>query len=73
MNNKIHDAWKWSWQFGDLEQTYWVEKKGEKKIVKWESNDGQIGEMINSIRVPYWRLHDNKDLPYREKLGIPKF
>ncbi|MFQ5627420.1 MAG: hypothetical protein ACE5I1_01570 [bacterium] len=63
-------TWKWSWQVGERTETYWVEKSGANRIVRFESSDGTKGELQASIREPYWRLHDNDDLPFRERLRI---
>lgn len=63
-------TWKWSWQVGDRIETWWVEKSDTKRIVKFQSSDGTKGELQASMREPYWRLHDNDDVHYREKLGI---
>lgn len=65
-------TWRWTWQIGDRTETYWVEKAYPHRILKWMSSDGGEGELIKTLRVPYWQLHGNDDLPYREQLGLPK-
>ena len=65
-------TWRWIWQVGSRKETYWVEKAYPHRILKWSSSDGSRGELKKTLRVPYWTLHDNDDLPYREQLGVPK-
>ncbi|MDZ7342893.1 MAG: hypothetical protein ONA90_00095 [candidate division KSB1 bacterium] len=65
-------TWRWTWQVGSRKETYWVEKNYPHRIMKWHSSDGGKGELIQTLRVPYWQLHNNADLPYREQLGLPK-
>jgi hypothetical protein len=65
-------AWRWTWQIGKRKETCWVEKANPHRILKWTSGDGGAGEIQKTLRVPYWSLHGNGDLPYRAQLGIPK-
>ncbi|MDZ7266992.1 MAG: hypothetical protein ONB48_05530 [candidate division KSB1 bacterium] len=65
-------AWRWRWQVGNRSETCWVEKAHPHRILKWQSSDGGTGELIKTLRLPYWQLHDNDDLPYRAQLGIPQ-
>jgi hypothetical protein len=65
-------TYRWTWQIGNRKETYWVEKNYPRRILKWSSSDGNQGELKKSLRVPYWSLHNNADLPYREQLGLPK-
>ncbi len=65
-------TYRWTWQVGNRKETYWVEKNYPRRILKWSSSDGNQGELKKSLRVPYWSLHNNADLPYREQLGMPK-
>jgi hypothetical protein len=65
-------TWRWTWQVGNRKETYWVEKNSPHRILKWTSSDGSNGEIQKTLRVPYWQLHSNADLPYREQLGVPK-
>jgi len=70
--NGAAPTWRWTWQAGNRKETYWVEKAYPHRILKWNSTDGSRGELIKTLRVPYWSLHGNEDVPYREQLGIPK-
>jgi len=65
-------TWRWTWQVGNRKETYWVEKAYPHRILKWNSSDGSQGELKKSLRAPYWQLHGNDDLPYREQLGVPR-
>ena len=50
---------------------WWVEVGYPRRILKWEHSDGGSGELMKTIRVPYWRLHANADEVYRGELGLP--
>jgi len=65
-------TWRWTWQVGNRKETYWVEKAYPHRILKWSSSDGSRGELIKTLRLPYWSLHGNEDLPFREQLGLPR-
>lgn len=64
-------SWRWTWQVGSRTEMYWVEKSYPHRILKWQSSDGSAGELIKTLRLPYWQLHGNDDPPYREQLGLP--
>lgn len=63
-------TWKWTWQVGNRQEVYWVEKAYPRRIMKWQSSDGGEGVLQESMRLPYWSLHDNDDLHYRKELKI---
>ncbi len=65
-------TWRWTWQAGARQEKYWVEKASPHRILKWSSSTGGEGEIQKTLRLPYWSLHDNDDLPYRDQLGLPK-
>ena len=65
-------AWLWTWQVGERQEKYWVEKAYPHRILKWNSSDGGKGELMKSMRLPYWQLHRNADAVYREQLGVSK-
>jgi len=65
-------AWRWQWQVGERTETYWVEQAYPHRILKWQSSEGSSGELQKSVRLPYWQLHGNADLPYRDQLGLPR-
>jgi hypothetical protein len=70
--NGAAPTWRWTWQAGNRKETYWVEKAYPHRILKWSSSDGGKGEIMKTLRLPYWSLHNNADFPYREQLGIPR-
>jgi len=50
---------------------WWVEVGYPRRILKWQDSDGGQGELLKTIRVPYWQLHANADEVYRGELGLP--
>src|SRR5262249_52872788 len=65
-------TWRFTWQVGGRSETYWTERAYPHRILKWSSSDGGSGLLKQSVRVPYWQLHGSQDLPYREKLELPR-
>ena len=68
---QAHPAWKWTWQVAGRTVSYWVEKAYPRRILKWESSNGDRGELMKSVRLPYWKLNENEDVRYREQLNLP--
>lgn len=64
------EAVSWSWGWDGFEKTVWVEKAYPHRILRWEDSAGGRGELIETVREPYWSLKGNADRVYREKLGI---
>ena len=48
-----------------------MEKAYPHRIVRWEDGDGGRGELMQTMRVPYWQLQADADEVYRRELGIP--
>ncbi|NUO82006.1 hypothetical protein HUU05_18180 [candidate division KSB1 bacterium] len=63
---------RWTWQVGTRQEKYWVEKAYPHRILKWTSSTGSQGEIKKTLRLPYWSLHDNDDLHYRDQMELPK-
>ncbi len=63
--------WRWRALEADIDKTVWVETAQPHRILAWKDADGGRGELLKTLRLPYWRLHDNADLVYRDSLGIP--
>lgn len=62
----------WSWHYeGRGRRTVWVEVAYPHTILGWKDDNGDRGDLIATIRVPYWKLHNNVDEFYRETLKIP--
>ena len=64
-------AIRWTWELEDRQQTVWVEEAYPHRILAWRDSEGSSGQLVKSLRVPYWRLNDNADEIYREQLNIP--
>ena len=50
--------------------TFFVEQGGERRVVKWQTSDGQKAELVSSARLAYWQMNDNRYLPAVQKLGL---
>lgn len=61
--------WTWSTEGGT--KTVWVEDTHPRRILAWQDSEGGSGELVKSIREPYWRLNSNADAIFRERLEIP--
>ena len=51
--------------------TCFVEADPPHRILKWTSDQGESGELTGTIRLDYWKLHDEGDESYLKKL-FPK-
>ena len=70
-SGKSRDAIPWRVAAGDWSKTIWVEKSYPHRILKWEGASDGSGELIVTIREPYWRQKTAKDEIFRKRLGIP--
>jgi hypothetical protein len=43
---------------GGPTRSYFVEKASPRRVVKWQSTDGESAEMVKSIRARYWQMND---------------
>ena len=62
---------RWDLHIGQRQRTLWTEKTYPHRILRWEDSTGGRGELMRTIRVPYWELQANADEVYRRELGIP--
>ena len=62
---------RWELRIGQRQRTLWTEKAYPHRILRWEDSDGGRGELMQTIRVPYWQLQAHADEVYRRELGIP--
>ncbi len=62
---------RWDLHIGQRQRTLWTEKAYPHRILRWEDDDGGRGELMRTIRVPYWQLQADADAVYRRELGIP--
>ena len=63
--------WTWTVEEGERSVTVWVASGHPRQILAWHSSDGGRGELLTSVREPYWRLHGNSDEAMRERLQLP--
>ncbi len=65
-------AVRWTWGYGHGQTVVWVEQAAPRRILAWRDSGGGSGELMRTLRVPYWELQGNGDETYRKQLGIPK-
>lgn len=70
LGGKDQKAVKWTLEYGGTVFIYFVEAAMPKKLLAWENNRGEKGELISSIRKTYWELQGNKDLSLRKTMGL---
>jgi hypothetical protein len=52
--------------------TWQVEVASPHRIVRWTTSDGELGELVASVRAPYWDLHSERDEPRLGELGLTR-
>ena len=62
---------RWELHIGQRQRTLWTETAYPHRILRWEDGDGGRGELMRTMRVPYWQLQADADELYRRELGIP--
>ena len=62
---------RWDLHIGQRQRTLWTERAYPHRILRWEDGAGGRGELMRTIRVPYWQLQAHADEVYRRELGIP--
>ena len=65
-------AVRWTWGYGRGQTVVWVEQAAPRRILAWRDSGGSSGELLRTLRVPYWELQASGDEAYREQLGIPQ-
>jgi len=50
--------------------TWWVEVAYPHHIVRWQADDGEVGELTGFARKPYWKLHAQGDEQELKDLGL---
>ncbi|MDB5049219.1 MAG: hypothetical protein JWO30_2290 [Fibrobacteres bacterium] len=63
-------AVKWTLVTKGITVTYHVEAAAPRKLLAWENDRGEKGELIASIRNTYWEHNHNVDAPLRKQLGL---
>lgn len=61
----------WRWEVRQRQRLVWVEKAYPHRILAWEDNQGGRGELLNTMRQPYWNLKRLEDAAFRTRLGLP--
>ncbi|MCH8268623.1 MAG: hypothetical protein IH846_13990 [Acidobacteria bacterium] len=51
-------------------RTFYVEADAPHRIIKWETTDGELAEMLGSVREPYWKMNSNEYRSAVEGLGL---
>jgi hypothetical protein len=42
---------------GQRSHTFWVEAAEPRRLVRWETSDGERGELLGADRIEYWRMN----------------
>ncbi len=62
--------WTWELESGRA-KSVWVEEAYPHRILAWKDSEGTSGQLVKTIRVPYWRLHDVEHEFHRDELSLP--
>ena len=52
------------------EWMFWVEREGDRRVLRYARDDGLDAKLLASDRLVYWQLHDEGDESYLERLGL---
>lgn len=52
-------------------RTYDVERAAPRRVIAWQSSDGEDVHILRTARLPYWQLNDPGNETYRDQLGLP--
>lgn len=64
------EANRFTLRYGDIERVFDVESSGARRVLGWRTNDGEEVHLLRSVRMPYWQLNHNADLPRRAEIGL---
>ena len=64
-------ATPWTWEYEGVGRTVWTEGSYPHRILGWRDANGDRGDLIASIREPYWQLNRNGPEAFRRILDIP--
>ena len=56
--------------YGSVVTTYDVEKKMPRRVLGWKSSDGELGRILKTNRLSYWKLNHPGDEKYLKDLGF---
>ncbi len=65
-----YEAVPWTWSYGQRQKTVWVDAEYPHRILRWRDASGASGELLASVRRPYWKLQSLEDEGLRAELGI---
>ena len=66
------------WKSGALSESdgtwraFYVEKADPKRIIKWETSEGEKAELLGSDRLKYWEMNKEGGEAALERLGISR-
>lgn len=69
-SNLDEDTTRFTLEAGAFRRTFDVEKRGDKRVIAWQSSDGGRARLLRSTRMPYWALHDPGDERHRAEFGL---
>ncbi len=70
VGSEVFSTHKWTLTYGKIWQKYWVEREYPHRIVAWQFSDGEKAALIETERLSYWLLNQNKDSHYRKSLDL---
>ena len=69
---RSREAVPWTWSYGRRQKTVWVDTEYPHRILRWSDSSGARGELLASVRRPYWNLQALEDEVLRSELGLPR-
>ncbi|MDP7363321.1 MAG: hypothetical protein QF768_12025 [Candidatus Latescibacteria bacterium] len=70
LDGTTYSAIPWTWDYLNREVTMWVDAAYPHRILQWRDNDGGEGQLLASMRLPYWQLNDLGHESYRQQLKL---
>lgn len=64
-------AFPWTLEAAGTTKTIWVEQAYPHRILAWEDSQGGRGELLVTVREPYWQLNHSADAGWRQQLKLP--
>ena len=57
-------------RYGEFTRTVDVESEGARRVLGWQSSDGEDVRLVRTARLPYWQLNHNGDEGQRALFGL---
>lgn len=70
LGNRNYAATQWSLEQDGVKTTYSIESVHPKRLLAWKNSRGEKGELIQSVRKPYWSQNSNEHQGLRKELGL---